>query len=426
MFEAHSYLWHYLWVAPNLLSALLAVMLWKRDLLGQFRTFFLYACYNTMQWAVLYTIDLSESTPPVYYWVALCVGLVVECIILFLLVSDIAADVFGSYAAIAHFGRLLIRWGCGVLLLVATVVMALAGEENPAAQLIPASHKLQLGMSVVVTGLLLLLFGMAAYFHLRWDHRFFGIAFGLGIIASVHLATWAIMANGKMPSHRPWLDMFNMATFHVAVLLWLYYLLVPKPARVHPPLASLPDNALTAWNRELERFLHTRKMAGRAAASPRGARPLPDAGAAKRIELLDLQAFRNLADPAEDTYLRQRLPAAEFRRLRRMRLRAMAAYVKAAGRNAAFLIEVGQGALANADPIAAEVARELVNQALWLRRNAVLAQLKIYAGLAWPLSPLGAFPILDGYQQLSHAAMLLGRIQDPSPPVRISSGPAGP
>jgi hypothetical protein len=256
MFQAHSCLWHYLWVAPNLLSALLAVMLWVRDLLGQFRTFFLYACYNTTQWAVLYTIDLNQSIAAIYYWIALCACLVVECILLFLLASDIAADVFGSYAAVARFGKLLIRWGCGILLLVATVVMTHAAEENPAAQLIPASHKLQLGMSVVVTGLLLLLFGMAAYFHLRWDHRFFGIALGLGIIASVHLATWAIMANGKMTQHRPLLDMFNMAAFHVAVLLWLYYLLVPRPPRVHPPLASLPDNALAAWNRELERFLH--------------------------------------------------------------------------------------------------------------------------------------------------------------------------
>ncbi len=256
MLQPHSLLWHYLWVAPNLLSALLAVILWRRDLLGQFRTFFLYAGYNTMQWAVLYTIDLSPSIDPFYYWVALCVGLVVECIILFLLVSDVAADVFGSYVAVAHFGRLMIRWGCGVLLLVATVVMALAGEENPAALLIPACHKLQLGMSIVVTGLLLLLFVLAAYFHLEWDHRFFGIALGLGITASIHLATWAIMANGRMPHQRPLLDMFNMATFHVAVLIWLYYLLVPKPARVHPPLASLPNNALAAWNRELERFLH--------------------------------------------------------------------------------------------------------------------------------------------------------------------------
>ncbi len=141
---------------------------------------------------------------------------------------------------------------------------------------------------------------------------------------------------------------------------------------------------------------------------------------------LDVEAFRNLADPAEDAYLRQRLPAAEFRQVRRMRLHAMAAYVRTANRNAALLIEVGKRAVAAADPKTAAAARELVNEATRLRLNAGLTLVKIYAGLAWPFSPLAAFPIPDRYQRLSHAAMLLGRIEDPSTPVRISSGPAGP
>ncbi len=139
------------------------------------------------------------------------------------------------------------------------------------------------------------------------------------------------------------------------------------------------------------------------------------------LQPIDVEAFRNLVDPAEDAYLRRYLTAAEFRIVRRERLRAVAAYVQAAGRNAALLVHIGQSALASNDARTAQAARQLVNEALLVRRNATLVLLKIYVILAWPNSGLFAAPILHEYEQMSGAAMLLGRLQQPSVPVRISA-----
>jgi hypothetical protein len=140
-----------------------------------------------------------------------------------------------------------------------------------------------------------------------------------------------------------------------------------------------------------------------------------------QIQPIDVAAFRNLINPAEDDYLRRRLSASEFRVVRRQRLRAMAAYVKTAGRNAAVLIRMAQTALAAADPQTSEAARQLVDNALLLRRNATFALLRIYVALAWPNSGLAATPILHGYERLNGSAMLLGRLQNPATPVRISA-----
>jgi hypothetical protein len=140
------------------------------------------------------------------------------------------------------------------------------------------------------------------------------------------------------------------------------------------------------------------------------------------LKAVDIEAFRILTDPAEDDYLRRQLPAAELRAVRRERLRAMAAYIQVAGQNAAVLVGVGQSALAANDPQTADAARQLVDQALLLRRNATFALLKIYVALAWPNSGPIASPILHGYEQLSGSAMLLGRLQNPAVPVRISAG----
>jgi hypothetical protein len=142
--------------------------------------------------------------------------------------------------------------------------------------------------------------------------------------------------------------------------------------------------------------------------------------ASSDIQPIDLDAFRNLADSAEDEYLRGMLPAADYRLVRRLRLRAMAAYVQMAGQNAALLIHLGQGGLNSSDPNTATAARELVDLALLLRRNAAFAMFRIYVAWAWPNAAFTAGSILDGYRQLSGSAMLLGRLQNPAAPVRIS------
>jgi hypothetical protein len=147
----------------------------------------------------------------------------------------------------------------------------------------------------------------------------------------------------------------------------------------------------------------------------------PRSPLAHRIEPIDIEAFRNLVSPTENDYLRRRLPAAEFRRVQRERLRAAAAYIRVAGRNAAVLVSIGQAALSASDAATTEAARQLVDNALLLRRNATIALLRIYVALAWPQSALAAAPIVHGYEQLSGRAMLLGRLQNPAVPVRISA-----
>ena len=144
------------------------------------------------------------------------------------------------------------------------------------------------------------------------------------------------------------------------------------------------------------------------------------ASLASQVEPLDVEGFRNLADTAEEAYLRRRLPASEFRIVRRARLLALAAYVRTAGRNAAVLVRAGQDALTSSDRATVEAATELVNQALLLRRHAAVALVKIYLAIAWPNADPAAAPFLDGYRRLSGAALLLGRLQKPIAPIRIS------
>ncbi len=158
----------------------------------------------------------------------------------------------------------------------------------------------------------------------------------------------------------------------------------------------------------------------------RALRPASKADLESQLEPIDVAAFRNLIDPAEDEYLRRHLSAVQFRVTQRARLRARAAYVRVAGRNAAVLIRMGQTALATSNASTANDVREaalrLVNDALLLRRNAGFALLRIYADMAWPNRSAAAAGILDRYERLSDSAMLLGRLRNPAVPVRVTAG----
>jgi hypothetical protein len=139
-----------------------------------------------------------------------------------------------------------------------------------------------------------------------------------------------------------------------------------------------------------------------------------------KIRPMDVNAFRNLINPAEDEFLRHRLPSRDYRRVRRARLGAMAAYVQIAAENAALLVGFGEAALASGDPKLTEAAQQLVNQALVLRRNSAVTLANIYVAMAWPYSGLATVRVIERYEQMSGSAMLLGRLQKPGEAVRLS------
>jgi hypothetical protein len=207
----------------------------------------------------LYAADVIPSVTAGAWWRIFWVGLLVEALVKFALIGEIFARVFGHYDSLATLGKRIIS-GLGVaLVLVASVAAAYAPVDNPHYTYISYAHILDQTIYMVECGLLVFIFLFAAYFGLRWSRSAFGIAFGLAVSACVHLATWAVMANGGLMEKRHLLDFLNMATYHVCVLIWFYYLLVPGkkfsqlPEAKDPPI---PEHDLEVWNQELERLLH--------------------------------------------------------------------------------------------------------------------------------------------------------------------------
>ena len=255
MLQAHSLLWHYLWVAPNVLLLFLALLIWRHKLHKQTPVFLVFAVVVSLEQLTVYIADILPSVSPAAWWHVFFAALLIEAPLKFAVIGEIFSIVFGHYPSLAKLGKLLIS-GVGVVLVILAAVIAAYTPKNSTYWIVSGVHVFEQTIYLIECGLILFLFAFAAYFKLRWSPGPFGIALGLGISSCVHLATWALMANPDFsaPYHVS-LVFLNMATYHVCVLIWFYYLLLPQKV-VATSAVQLPEHNLDIWNRELERLLH--------------------------------------------------------------------------------------------------------------------------------------------------------------------------
>jgi len=255
MLQAHSPLWHYFWVAPNILFLILGVLLWRRGMAKQFPAFFAFTILSSIGQLAVYAADVVPTVTAQTFWRVDWASLLLAGVLKFAVIGEIFAQVLGSYSSLARLGKFLIR-AVGVVMVLAATLAAAYAPKDSLFGIVSGAHLLEQTIYLIECGLLAFIFGLAYYFRLRFGRPVFGIALGLSISAGLHLAVWAVIANGGLPDQtRYLLDFVGMATYHLCVLIWYYYLLVPQKAMVSAAL-PLPENNLDVWNRELERLVH--------------------------------------------------------------------------------------------------------------------------------------------------------------------------
>lgn len=247
----HSFLWHYLWVAPHALQIVIAIVMVRRGLWREFPVFFAYTVFQIVEGGTLFVLDHSAAVSADQYWCAHWVCLAIDVALRFAIIFEIFTSVFQKYPGLKQLTHVVFRRATIVLLFVAILVAARAPDDGTF-PILSRVHLLDLGVGVMQSGLLMLLIGFASYFGLSWRSPAYGIAFGLGILASVRLAIEAVRVwTGPVAGYA--FDFVTMATYHCCVVIWLVYLLAPETVR--RPLQELPDNNLEQWNAELQRLL---------------------------------------------------------------------------------------------------------------------------------------------------------------------------
>ena len=274
MLQAHSFLWHYGWVAPNLLTLALAVFAFCKGLHKRFPAFFAYLVFVSVEELTLYTIDVWPTTSAITWWRAFWVGTILEGLLKFVVIAELMQTLLQPWPSVAKLVRNLVSGAGGFFVFLAALAAALAAPDN-VHWLVGGGHVLSQTLYLTHAGLIISIFVFATFLRIPWQRDAFGIALGLGTVWCGHLAVWA-MVSGGVVRNRGWEDLANMATYHLAVLLWYYYLLVPEKGPVKAkgqdkppedrslgsssgPSSGSPEKqeeVLEDWNRELERLIH--------------------------------------------------------------------------------------------------------------------------------------------------------------------------
>ena len=265
MLQVHSLLWHYLWLAPNVLGLTLALCLWRGEVRKRHPLFIWYLIFVALEQFCLYWMDVSPRFSALSWWVAFWVGMILEGLLKFAVIAELLKQLLLSWPSIAKLGRTVVTVVGVVLVLAAGVVAAYAAPDR-AHWLASGAHVVLQTIYIAQAGLIVSIFALAAFFRVPWERTSFGIAVGYAVVWCQHLAIWSLIAGGVV-RYRDWLDFANMATYHVAVLIWFGYLLVPaksweflkrpKPVSfsISPAPAISSREELDLWNRELERLL---------------------------------------------------------------------------------------------------------------------------------------------------------------------------
>ena len=243
---------YYLMIAPHvLLLGIVAALVYRKNY-KRFPVFFVYISSEIVQFVILFAMyTLPLVTAAQYAW-GYAAGLAVSTALRFGIIHELFADTFRNYSVLKYLGQPLFRWMLIALLLAALALTYYAGGNN-FDQLMFIVHTMDRAASILQCGLLLGLFLFSAYLGLSWRSHLFGIALGLGILATVQLIAAAIRAQtGFVYSH--YLDYLTMGTYHVCVVVWLAYLWAPERSAQYA-LKALPKHDLDVWNEELQRLI---------------------------------------------------------------------------------------------------------------------------------------------------------------------------
>lgn len=124
---------------------------------------------------------------------------------------------------------------------------------------------------------------------------------------------------------------------------------------------------------------------------------------------LDIEAFRNLVDPAEEAFLRNHLPPNKFREIKRQRAWAALLYAWEAGRAATALARVGQAAQRSLDREIAASGVQVTENAFRLRLQSVRVSLHLLTEVLLPgLSSRSVPSLADPYQRAAETLFRLG------------------
>jgi len=254
-FSRFTYL--YLWIAPHLLLVAVAILMLRRKLHKEFPLFFFYLLFDFLQFCFLFTVHFLFTT----HWLAISASTYGK-IDIFSRAGDIALhfgilqELFESpLAHNAPLRRTMGRILNGVTVFIVVLASVFIGSlyySSLGHRLLPAYVMIE-ALNTAQCGLLALVFLWHRFLGLRMSPFVFGIALGIGLVWGLEpvIQSWKdslAARNSVIP------DFVQMAAYHCAVLIWLYFAWAREKVEATPKADFLLH--AREWAADLGRVIH--------------------------------------------------------------------------------------------------------------------------------------------------------------------------
>lgn len=226
MSEKAKFVYYTLWIMHPVLQTAIAIFMFRRGLLRQFKFFFAYILTQLLTFAVVFPAFVWHSYSALFYLYWGCNAISVTCG--FFVIHEIFVDVFRAFHTLRDLGTVLFKWAGLVMLLVAAVVSVSTNSTQilPWMQAIITSQRC---VRMVQVGMVMFLLFFSHYVGVSRKQYSFGIALGFGSFAVIEL----ILISSYIGNHLggPRLSMVNMTAYNASLFLWLGYVAIKRPAR---------------------------------------------------------------------------------------------------------------------------------------------------------------------------------------------------
>jgi hypothetical protein len=250
MAQWYKFVLYYLWIAPHIILAFVAIFTYVRRLHKKYPIFFTYTLYETIVFVLLYSYrgTLAAAAQNVSYRYIFLVTLAGSTALRFGVIQEIFRDLFHAYTHVENLAAAVLWWVGGFLVLISILFVVYSSGTIPE-NLTAGVALLARSVAMIQVGLLIFCFLFSGVFGLSWRSYAFGIALGFAIFASADLAMWALRLAGFSTHFKLLLNLLPTGSYHVSVLVWLGYLLAVEK----PLAAAIPEvREIDQWSGELE------------------------------------------------------------------------------------------------------------------------------------------------------------------------------
>jgi hypothetical protein len=247
------FLRYYLWIVPNVLLGLVLFLFLGRKLHFQLPSFAIYAAVQLLDFLATVMCALHSPFPyRVYGWI-LALGDGLNAILAVWVLYELTVKLVLSLSCFAKLSRRLFAASLAVLLLSSAAISG-GLSDHSIHRALNLFEDINFSSAFIEVGLLLVLLVFSRALNVSWRNWLVGIALGFGVDACFDLSSAAWRAVYGRPALIS-VDITQGIGFHICVLIWLVYLLLPeRPSRSSG--SKLGKEELEAWSEQLEKIVH--------------------------------------------------------------------------------------------------------------------------------------------------------------------------